>query len=202
MDIRNQVFTTVRLREGYDLVEVDDFLSRVEAAMTAVLQENAALRSRVDIATEATRQAEEGARQAAEPRSGRAERIIALAQTVADQAVADAYVQAQCIVADAEERAAAIERQARDQVAGIRLQADGLHVHAQEYRSQLRAGLETQIRSAEEQLRRLEAEHHVSAPGQAPAGAHSAAVALLRQPGADWGIVQQRDGRGGSENSA
>jgi DivIVA domain-containing protein len=38
-DIRNKVFTTVRLREGYDLAQVDTFLDQVEATLSSVLGE-------------------------------------------------------------------------------------------------------------------------------------------------------------------
>lgn len=48
-DIANKQFTTVRLREGYDQKEVDDFLDEVEAAFTALLRraENAEHRASV-----------------------------------------------------------------------------------------------------------------------------------------------------------
>ncbi|EGX59767.1 hypothetical protein SZN_11328 [Streptomyces zinciresistens K42] len=195
------MFTTVRLREGYDLGEVDDFLGRVERTLNAVLQENATLRGRRDAPGA-------GPRQGGEPRSARAERIIALAQTVADQAVMDAYAQAAQIVADAESRAAEIERRAADEAAGIRLHADGLHVHAQEYRNQLRSGLEMQIRSAEEQLRLLEGEpgggaypamagaSSVPSLSPSPSPCPSGAVTRLRQGPVDWGVRPRREDSG------
>jgi DivIVA domain-containing protein len=45
-DIRNQLFKVVRLREGYDLAEVDRFLVLVETTLISVLRENERLRAR------------------------------------------------------------------------------------------------------------------------------------------------------------
>jgi DivIVA domain-containing protein len=46
-DVSNKRFTTVRLRESYDMTEVDQFLDEVEAELARLLQENADLRSGV-----------------------------------------------------------------------------------------------------------------------------------------------------------
>jgi DivIVA domain-containing protein len=43
-DVSNKRFTTVRLREGYDMTEVDQFLDEVEAELSRLLKENEALR--------------------------------------------------------------------------------------------------------------------------------------------------------------
>ncbi len=39
-DVQNKEFTTVRLREGYDMQEVDEFLDEVEAELARLLREN------------------------------------------------------------------------------------------------------------------------------------------------------------------
>ncbi len=46
-DVSNKRFTTVRLREGYDMTEVDQFLDEVEAELTRITQENAELRTKL-----------------------------------------------------------------------------------------------------------------------------------------------------------
>src|SRR4051812_7336189 len=58
--VRNQVFTVVRLREGYDLAEVDTFLGHVETAFTMLVQENTELRAQA-IAAERARPTQENA---------------------------------------------------------------------------------------------------------------------------------------------
>ncbi|MEU0164101.1 DivIVA domain-containing protein [Streptomyces iakyrus] len=191
-DVRNQVFTTVRLREGYDLSEVDSFLSRVEVVLSALLQQNAGLQSELQAAGQATQQA-------LASRGARPERIIALAQTVADQAVAEAFDKAKQIVAEAEARAASIERNAREEAARMRHEVGGLQEAATEYRSQLKASLEMQLRTAEHQLRRLAADQDPPPPGGA--GAHAAGVTLLHQT-AGWRVGAQEDGRLADENPA
>lgn len=45
-DVSNKRFTTVRLREGYDMTEVDQFLDEVESELARLLRENAELRGR------------------------------------------------------------------------------------------------------------------------------------------------------------
>ncbi len=49
-DVSNKRFTAVRLREGYDMGEVDQFLDEVEAELTRLTKENDELRSKLDAA--------------------------------------------------------------------------------------------------------------------------------------------------------
>lgn len=51
-DIANKQFTTVRLREGYDEKEVDDFLDEVEAAMVALLRRAETAEHRLSVANQ------------------------------------------------------------------------------------------------------------------------------------------------------
>ncbi|MCW2759455.1 MAG: DivIVA protein, partial [Nocardioidaceae bacterium] len=51
-DVSNKRFTPVRLREGYDMGEVDQFLDEVEAELGRLLKENDDLRERVRVAQE------------------------------------------------------------------------------------------------------------------------------------------------------
>ena len=56
-DVSNKRFTTVRLREGYDMTEVDQFLDEVEAELKRLLKENEALRGGTPAAPAAEKQA-------------------------------------------------------------------------------------------------------------------------------------------------
>jgi DivIVA domain-containing protein len=95
-DVRNKVFATVRVREGYDMAQVDDFLDQVEATLDRALRENAELKARPERCPEG-----EGAPQ-----------IIALAQEAAERALAMAREQARGVVAEARERADAAQCEA------------------------------------------------------------------------------------------
>nr|WP_127356873.1 DivIVA domain-containing protein [Actinacidiphila soli] len=149
-DVRGQVFTTVRLREGYDLGEVDSFMGRVESVMSALVRENAGLREQREAAVRA-------AQQTLPSRNGSAERLMAIAQKVADEAVAEASERAEQIVKEAEARASSIERQVRDHTAGIQREVGGLHEFAAEFFGRLRARLYEQHQAIEAELSRLDA---------------------------------------------
>jgi DivIVA domain-containing protein len=47
-DVRDKRFTPVRLREGYDMAEVDAFLDEVEAELQRLLEDNDALRAQAE----------------------------------------------------------------------------------------------------------------------------------------------------------
>src|SRR4051795_8329083 len=49
-DVSNKRFTTVRLREGYDMTEVDQFLDEIEAELRRVGSENSELRTKAGAA--------------------------------------------------------------------------------------------------------------------------------------------------------
>src|SRR6476469_4078692 len=49
-DVSNKRFTPVRLREGYDMGEVDQFLDEVEAELERLLKENDDLRTKLSAA--------------------------------------------------------------------------------------------------------------------------------------------------------
>ncbi len=50
-DVRNKRFTPVRLREGYDMGEVDQFLDEVESELDRLGQENNDLRAKAGVAS-------------------------------------------------------------------------------------------------------------------------------------------------------
>src|SRR4051794_33819545 len=69
-DVSNKRFTPVRLREGYDMGEVDQFLDEVEAELARLTRENDALRSKLSAAQQgggATAVSEPVQQRAAEP---------------------------------------------------------------------------------------------------------------------------------------
>ncbi|MGH3315959.1 MAG: DivIVA domain-containing protein, partial [Nocardioidaceae bacterium] len=49
-DVRSKRFTPVRLREGYDMGEVDQFLDEVEAELERLYKENNDLRTKLESA--------------------------------------------------------------------------------------------------------------------------------------------------------
>src|SRR5579875_2705533 len=49
-DVSNKRFTPVRLREGYDMGEVDQFLDEVEAELARLTRENEDLRAKLSAA--------------------------------------------------------------------------------------------------------------------------------------------------------
>ena len=49
-DVSNKRFTPVRLREGYDMGEVDQFLDEVEAELARLTKENDDLRAKLSAA--------------------------------------------------------------------------------------------------------------------------------------------------------
>ncbi|MCW2888868.1 MAG: DivIVA family protein [Streptosporangiaceae bacterium] len=113
-EVRNQVFSTVRLREGYEMGAVDTFLDRVESTLGAVLADNQDLRTQLTLAERAVeRAAQRAAAHVAQP-GGDVARIVALAQQAADQAITAAQEEAATIVARAREHAEAVVQQALD----------------------------------------------------------------------------------------
>ncbi|SNT34164.1 DivIVA domain-containing protein [Streptosporangium subroseum] len=124
-DVRNKVLPTVRLREGYDLAEVDTFLSEIESTLRRLLRENARLSTRLTTADRASRQVSPSA-------GDSAARIVMRAQEAADEAIAAARQEADTIVAEARELAEAIEREALDKAAALERDSQEKHRRATE----------------------------------------------------------------------
>jgi DivIVA domain-containing protein len=101
--VRNQVFTVVRLREGYDLAEVDAFLGLVETTLTAVLQENQQLQARSLRTGEVPQPI---------PSDDSATRIIELAHEAAERTVTKAHQEANAILSQARARAEQLQHDA------------------------------------------------------------------------------------------
>ncbi|MBD0292509.1 MAG: DivIVA domain-containing protein [Jiangellaceae bacterium] len=204
-DVQNKEFTTVRLREGYDMVEVDEFLDEVETALSQLQRENEELREKLAAVTRGGGLVAAADTTGPQPQvegpmpppsaatalvpggvSGSpteaAAKVLALAQKTADELVADAKAEADQLLAEARERAEgidsessakvtkieqdararaeAVEREAQQrhqQVVG-RLEAEREHLEGQvenlkaferEYRSRLKAYLESELRKLE-----------------------------------------------------
>lgn len=129
-DVRNKVFATVRLREGYDLAQVDTFLDQVETTLTSVLGEVARLKARLD----------HSSRQTSPHAGGNASRIVALAQDTADRAIASA------------------QEEAREIVKAARAEAEAARREALGYGTRVKESLEHQVRQLRNLLAELQAQ--------------------------------------------
>lgn len=149
-DVRNRRFKTAF--RGYDETEVDTFLDEVEVELTRLLGEQDTLRQRLQTAQAAPppqpvhSEAEEMLR-----------RTLLLAQRTADETVAEAKQEAERLTGTAREHAESMLRQAQEQAAAAisdletRRQAleqhiEGLRAFEREYRTRLKAYLESQLR--------------------------------------------------------
>lgn len=126
-DVQNKEFLTVRLREGYDMQEVDEFLDQVEAELRRLLSENDSLRDKAETAPEdagevASAADVESAREAAEEARvtdttiqravtedvdapKQALTILTHAQTAADNLINEAQARADELITDATSKA-------------------------------------------------------------------------------------------------
>ena len=138
-DVSNKRFTPVRLREGYDMGEVDQFLDEVEAELERLLKENGDLRSKLSAAqggapvavekpAEAEKPAEKPVEKPAEAEpvareeikvttaaeaSSAATRLLELATRNADEVVAEARQDAERILTEARTEAEKLESETK-----------------------------------------------------------------------------------------
>ncbi len=149
-DVSNKRFTPVRLREGYDMGEVDQFLDQVEAELERLIAESNDLRAKLEAAqggavtpapataTESTTSDSEstiGSAAAAAPRetikvvtpaeaSSAALRLLELATRNADEVVAEAKQEAEQIVVAARTEAETVEHEARSRAQNLDSETD------------------------------------------------------------------------------
>ncbi|HEY8457932.1 MAG TPA: DivIVA domain-containing protein [Actinopolymorphaceae bacterium] len=159
-DVRNKRFTPVRLREGYDMGEVDQFLDEVESELERLNHENEELRQKLAAAQRGeapfvkqpvpeqheppvhpqVRQPQGGPQSVADA-STAAARLLEIATQNADQLVAEAKEQANRILSDARARAERLENEARGLASRLeseaRAKAEQLERETNEKRSQL-----------------------------------------------------------------
>ena len=151
-DVSNKRFTPVRLREGYDMGEVDQFLDEVEAELARLTRENDDLRQKLQAAQQGGGAApvpEKPVAKEPEPvkaheptpaaapapgpvetikvatvadASSAAARLLEIATRNADELVADAKNQADKIVGEARTKAERLEAEAK--VKSERMEAD------------------------------------------------------------------------------
>ncbi|MBO3749882.1 DivIVA domain-containing protein [Streptosporangiaceae bacterium NEAU-GS5] len=112
--MRTKVFSTVRLREGYDLAEVDAFLGRIEATLAALHARNAELAARIESPSTG-------------PATAAAARLMALAQQAADELIAMAHEKARAVVEEAGHHADAVRRELAEQAAAFERQVRDHH---------------------------------------------------------------------------
>src|SRR3954452_8365910 len=167
-DVANKRFSTTRFRHGYDEDEVDSFLDEVEAELTRLLQENKSLASRAAGAAVSAPAAAPPPQAveapppppAPEPTEGSQDaalRTLLLAQRTADEAIGQARKEAEQIVTEARTRATDLEQESQQRHAQamaelerrrreLERQVEDLRAFEREYRTRLRAYLETQLR--------------------------------------------------------
>jgi DivIVA domain-containing protein len=183
--VDNKEFTTVRLREGYDMQEVDEFLDEVAAELSRMYRENEELREKLGAVTQGGGIASSvdtlgGPQQQAEgpkpPPSGgtpaapaavtgapteAAAKVLALAQKTADELVADAKLEADRLLADARQRADKIDSESSAKVSKIendaRGRADALEREAQQRHQQVVGQLESEREHLDSQVQNLKA---------------------------------------------
>src|SRR5690606_19288993 len=138
-DVRNKRFTPVRLREGYDMGEVDQFLDEVESELERLHHENEDLRQKLAAAQRGDgmsypqavkeqspdsvhQQMPQGVPSSVAEASNAAARLLEIATQNADQLVAESKEQANRIIAEARARGERLENEARGMAS--RLEAD------------------------------------------------------------------------------
>lgn len=206
-DVANKEFLTVRLREGYDMQEVDQFLDDVEAELRRLYEENERLRAGLqpDVAetvqpaqlaspadVESAREAAEEARvsdaeleQAASRPSdapAAALTILTHAQTAADNLVDEAQSRADQLVTDATAKADALVGDATER-------AEQLEAETEKRRASLMGELERQeneLRTRLDDLRAHEREYRSRLVAY-----HSEQVRRLQEEQADDVDVEQ-----------
>ncbi len=127
-DVRTKTFTPVRLREGYDMGEVDKFLDEVEEELIRIHADNDDVRTKLAAAQSAGRPAT-GGTEAALPAvktvpeaASAAARLLEIAAENADQLVGEAQDSADKIVGEARTKAERLESDAKANAE--RLEAD------------------------------------------------------------------------------
>jgi DivIVA domain-containing protein len=169
-DVRNKRFTPVRLREGYDMAEVDAFLDEVEAELIRLGEEGSTSAAESDDETSAFAGyiAPESASDAVAAPSAadisaasaaassastdaaptRAARLLELATRNADELVAEAQAEAEALLADAQARAEKLTAEAK-------ARSEQLEAETARRRQELTGELDRQKSSLSAEIERL-----------------------------------------------
>jgi DivIVA domain-containing protein len=152
-------FSSIKFgRKGYDEGEVDDFLEKVAVELRRLRTENEQLSSRVAELEQSPRQAAP----APEPSPAEAATgILAMAQRTADEHLADARASASRLLDEARSSAEQMARQADERERrvlgdleeakqGLERRIEALHAFEREYRSRLKAYLQSQLDDLEQ----------------------------------------------------
>jgi DivIVA domain-containing protein len=183
-DVQDKQFATVRLKEGYDMDEVDDFLDEVQAELARLHRENDELRDKLAAVTRGgglpeTPPARQGEGQkppsttppatvaAAQGQPAEAAaKVLALAQRTADELVADAKAEADRLLSDARQRADKIDAELKAKVGKIeseaRQKAEALEREAAQRKQDVFGALEAecaQLERRRDELRDFEREY-------------------------------------------
>ncbi len=175
-DVRKKTFTPVRLREGYDMGEVDQFLDEVEVELTRLQQDNEELQSKVTTpsATASTAStveetsAQQDSAQTALPlvrtipeASSAAARLLEIATQNAEQLVFEAHGDADKIVGEATVKAERLESESKEKAEVLEKEAlsraESLDRETAQRREQLLGSLERDKGSLATELEDLRA---------------------------------------------
>jgi DivIVA domain-containing protein len=181
-DVSNKRFTPVRLREGYDMGEVDQFLDEVEAELSRLTRENDDLRDKLSAAQRgggSTAVSEPSQERKAAPAptelpkvttvadaSSAAARLLEIATRNADELVTEAKGEADKVVGEARTKAERLEAEAKSKSERMeedaRTRSQMLDSETAERRQQLLGDLEKekgQLNTEVENLRAFEREY-------------------------------------------
>jgi DivIVA domain-containing protein len=169
-DVRKKTFTPVRLREGYDMGEVDQFLDEVEVELTRLHQENDDLRSKLGstpaAGTAATAAPSSDGDRPAMPvvrtipeAAGAAARLLEIAGENAEQLVTEAHDSADKILGEATIKAERLEAESKAKAEALETEAQSrserLDQETAERRQQLLSELERDRENLASELEHL-----------------------------------------------
>ncbi len=205
-DVANKQFTTVKLREGYNMEEVDGFLDEVEAELGRLHREIDDLTAKAAAAPAAApvvavpvapEVPAAPVAPAAPPASDSAVQMLALAQKTADEHLAAAKVEANRIVAEAQATHDRTMGDLASERVAVQAKVDELRAFEKEYRTRLRSYLEGQLRDLEAKsaapatLGTVTAPLVAHPPAATPAAPSAPAAAQESSPPASTPAVQQ-----------
>ena len=156
-DVADKTFTMTRLREGYEIAEVDCF--RVDVAEAIALRDKVISELQQELAAARARPAEAAVEvevdQGSHDRSRRessaaAARLLELATVNADQLVADAQAEAERVAAEVDEHRTTVLAEVADRKAALEAKLVSLRQLESEHRNRLRRHFTEQLAQLEE----------------------------------------------------